>query len=172
LCAAADQTASHHWWKRGHPLYTIMAILGAPLVPLLASLLPYLLPLFLLYILSLSVYRLFLSPIAHIPGPRLAALTSLYEFYYDCILGGQFYVELQRLHKQYGMMTARQLLSHFSVKGNPSHLFGSYRPPWPQRNPHRRPRILRSNLQCNKQARQVCLVLQLRKPDLDIIRHR
>ncbi|GJC82728.1 N-acetyltryptophan 6-hydroxylase ivoC [Colletotrichum liriopes] len=42
----------------------------------------------LLYVVQLGVRRLYFSPISHIPGPRLAALTQYYEFYYDIILGG------------------------------------------------------------------------------------
>jgi hypothetical protein len=48
------------------------------------------------------VWRLFFSPIAQIPGPKLAALTSWYEFYYDVIRGGQFVWHIQELHDQYG----------------------------------------------------------------------
>ncbi|KAK0749537.1 cytochrome P450 CYP542B3 [Schizothecium vesticola] len=47
-------------------------------------------------------WRLHLSPIAHIPGPRLAALTWWYEFYYDIVLGGQYVFKMADLHKQYG----------------------------------------------------------------------
>lgn len=50
----------------------------------------------------LIIRRLYLSPIAHIPGPRLAALTWAYEFYYDVILGGQYTFKILDLHKQHG----------------------------------------------------------------------
>jgi hypothetical protein len=39
--------------------------------------------------------RLWLNPLASIPGPRLAALTGLYEFYYECILGGKYIFRLR-----------------------------------------------------------------------------
>lgn len=55
-----------------------------------------------LYWITLSVKRLYLSPIAHIPGPKLAALTQYYEFYYDIILGGQYTSKIIELHKKYG----------------------------------------------------------------------
>ena len=64
------------------------------------------LPLFagawILYSVLLALYRLRFSPIAHIPGPKLAAVTQFYEFYYDIILGGQFTFKIIQLHRQYG----------------------------------------------------------------------
>jgi hypothetical protein len=49
-----------------------------------------------------AVRRLYLHPLAHIPGPKLAALTWWYEFYYDIIQPGQYVFHIQELHKQYG----------------------------------------------------------------------
>ena len=54
------------------------------------------------YIVGLGVYRLYLSPIRHIPGPKLAALTLWYEFYYDCIVGGKYTFQIQKMHEKYG----------------------------------------------------------------------
>lgn len=51
---------------------------------------------------SLTVYRLFLSPLAVFPGPKLAAATSWYEFYWNIITPGQFTFHLQELHDRYG----------------------------------------------------------------------
>lgn len=48
------------------------------------------------------VYRLYLSPLACIPGPKFAAATILYEFYYDVILGGQYTFKIMELHRRYG----------------------------------------------------------------------
>ena len=56
-----------------------------------------------LYLAWLAVQRLFLSPLAHFPGPRLAALSNWYEFYYDVIQQGQFTAHITQLHEQYGM---------------------------------------------------------------------
>ncbi|KAF4312017.1 hypothetical protein GTA08_BOTSDO12161 [Botryosphaeria dothidea] len=56
----------------------------------------------LLYCLCGAVYRLYLSPLASFPGPRLAALTPWYEYYYDGIKGGQYTFKLKELHQQYG----------------------------------------------------------------------
>ncbi|KAK0633645.1 cytochrome P450 [Immersiella caudata] len=49
-----------------------------------------------------AIWRLCFSPIAHIPGPRLAALTWWYEFYFDIILGGQYVFKMKELHEEYG----------------------------------------------------------------------
>lgn len=49
-----------------------------------------------------ALYRLFFSPIASFPGPRLAALTLWYEFYYDVVKGGQYSWKIEELHKKYG----------------------------------------------------------------------
>lgn len=46
--------------------------------------------------------RLYFHPLSHIPGPRLAALTWWYEFYFDVVQPGQYVFQIQELHKQYG----------------------------------------------------------------------
>ncbi|CAG8956484.1 hypothetical protein HYFRA_00003870 [Hymenoscyphus fraxineus] len=46
--------------------------------------------------------RLYFHPLAHIPGPKLAALTWWYEFYFDGIKGGKYVFKIQELHKKYG----------------------------------------------------------------------
>ena len=55
-----------------------------------------------LYLFCLSFYRVYLSPIAKFPGPKLAAATLWYEFYYDVVLGGQYQFKIKELHKTYG----------------------------------------------------------------------
>lgn len=62
------------------------------------------------YLISLAVYRLYLCPVAKFPGPRLAALTLWYEFYYDVILGGQYVFKIEQLHEQYGTTTSHHSL--------------------------------------------------------------
>ncbi|KAH8703308.1 cytochrome P450 [Talaromyces proteolyticus] len=49
-----------------------------------------------------AVRRLYFHPLAHIPGPKLAALTWWYEFYFDVVQPGQYVFHIQELHKQYG----------------------------------------------------------------------
>ncbi|KAI5920286.1 cytochrome P450 [Camillea tinctor] len=59
---------------------------------------------YILYYLMLITYRLYWSPIAKFPGPKLAAATYWYEAYYDLINngGGQFAFQIKRLHEKYG----------------------------------------------------------------------
>lgn len=49
-----------------------------------------------------SIYRLYFDPLHHIPGPKLAAISHLYEFYYDVIREGMFVWEIERMHQRYG----------------------------------------------------------------------
>ncbi|KAJ5532796.1 benzoate 4-monooxygenase cytochrome P450 [Penicillium frequentans] len=53
-------------------------------------------------LISLLAYRNYFHPLAHIPGPPLAKVTYLYEWYYDLYLGGQFTFQLRALHDKYG----------------------------------------------------------------------
>ncbi len=90
-------------------------LVGDNMIPLLITMLGACL----VYILTLAVHRLFFSPIASIPGPKLAAVSfwyvyypdsfyqatsnsPRYEFYYDVILKGQYTFEIGRMHKLYG----------------------------------------------------------------------
>lgn len=57
---------------------------------------------FLTYLLYLAVYRLYFSPLAKIPGPKLAALTGAYEMYYDLVEKARFPWKIEELHQQYG----------------------------------------------------------------------
>ena len=58
----------------------------------------------LIYVIALGFYRLYLSPLAKFPGPRLAALTQWVEAYYELFKGdgGQFLFEYAKWHEQYG----------------------------------------------------------------------
>ncbi|TIC93610.1 Trichodiene oxygenase [Colletotrichum higginsianum] len=55
-----------------------------------------------LYALAHVVYRLYLSPLRNFPGPKLAAATLWYEFYYDVVRGGQYSFHIAKLHEAYG----------------------------------------------------------------------
>ncbi|KAL2018475.1 hypothetical protein VTK56DRAFT_831 [Thermocarpiscus australiensis] len=54
------------------------------------------------YFAVVALYRLCFHPLAKFPGPKLAALTRLYEGYYDVILDGQYTFKIEQLHKKYG----------------------------------------------------------------------
>jgi hypothetical protein len=56
----------------------------------------------LLYLIGGAVYRLYLSPLAKFPGPKLAALTLWYEFYYDVVKSGMYMAEIAKMHEKYG----------------------------------------------------------------------
>ncbi len=55
------------------------------------------------YGIVLGIYRLYFHPIARFPGPKLAALTRWYEFYYEIVKQGQMTFHIQELHKKYGI---------------------------------------------------------------------
>ncbi|KAF2094144.1 putative benzoate 4-monooxygenase cytochrome P450 [Rhizodiscina lignyota] len=59
-------------------------------------------PVLIVYITCLYTYRLFFHPLAKFPGPKLAAISNWYEFYYDVIQQGDFTRHIQELHKKYG----------------------------------------------------------------------
>jgi cytochrome P450 len=55
------------------------------------------------YWLVIFIYRAYFSPLAKIPGPRLAAATFWYEFYYDVYPNKfQYLWKIKQLHEQYG----------------------------------------------------------------------
>jgi hypothetical protein len=54
------------------------------------------------YLVFRTFYRIYFHPLSRIPGPKLAAATHLYEFYYDIVCGGRFLFQIEKLHKQYG----------------------------------------------------------------------
>lgn len=81
----------------------------------------------LLYLVTGAIYRLYFSPLAKFPGPKLAALTLWYEFYFDVVLRGQFTFKVQELHKKYG--TASFMFSYYVFIMEPSvclSMFGSF----------------------------------------------
>ncbi len=58
---------------------------------------------FVVYSFSVAVHRLYFSKYATFPGPKLAALTYGYMFYYDAIVGeGQYIYKIRDLHEEYG----------------------------------------------------------------------
>ncbi|KAK1723035.1 hypothetical protein CaCOL14_001983 [Colletotrichum acutatum] len=57
---------------------------------------------YLVYITGLIIYRLHFSPIANVPGSKLAGATGWYETYLDVFKGGQFTFQIEEWHRQYG----------------------------------------------------------------------
>ena len=57
-----------------------------------------------LYVLQLAIYRLYFSPLAQFPGPKLPGLTGWYETYYQLVKGGggQYFKKIAEWHRQYG----------------------------------------------------------------------
>ena len=66
-----------------------------------------------LYTLYGLVYRLYLSPLAKFPGPKLAAATRWYEFYYDVVKSNRFSWQVQKMHDQYGKYSPLPLFCRF-----------------------------------------------------------
>ncbi len=55
-----------------------------------------------IYAVTLVLHRLYFSPIANFPGPKLAASTSWYEIYYDVVKKGKYLFEIEEMHNEYG----------------------------------------------------------------------
>lgn len=49
-----------------------------------------------------SIYNVYFHPLSHIPGPRLAAVGSFYEFWYDVIKDGTYLWKIEEMHEKYG----------------------------------------------------------------------
>lgn len=63
-----------------------------------------------IYLSSLIVYRLYLSPVAAFPGPFLARTTHWYEFYYTYIQTGMYYSKVAEFHVKYGESDRSQMI--------------------------------------------------------------
>jgi hypothetical protein len=62
-----------------------------------------------LYVVYGITWRLFWSPLAKFPGPKLAAVTLWYEFYYDVLKNGRYMWEIEKMHEKYGQLRYRLL---------------------------------------------------------------
>lgn len=62
------------------------------------------------YLVYICVYRLFFHPLKHIPGPRLAAISGLYEAFYECFKPGQYHFRVDKMHQRYGTFNGHRVL--------------------------------------------------------------
>ena len=71
---------------------------------------------FLIYALITVIHRLYFSSLAGFPGPKIAAATGWYEFYFDIIKRGKYIYEIEKMHHKYGNQrnTIRATLSNLS----------------------------------------------------------
>ena len=69
----------------------------------------------LLYLISRSIWFLYFSPLSHFPGPRLAAISYVYEFYFDAWQPGNYVWQIGKLHKRFGELAAAQERPTFSA---------------------------------------------------------
>ena len=79
-----------------------MSFLAVVSVSSSSLIVPFLVGVFAAYVVAGVFARLYLSPLANFPGPKLAALTYWPEFYYDLIKGGSFQRQIAQMHEQYG----------------------------------------------------------------------
>jgi hypothetical protein len=63
------------------------------------------------YSIVLGLYRLFFHPLAKFPGPKLAAVSTLYRAYYQVWKDGALLYKSIELHNSYGMLHFLQILS-------------------------------------------------------------
>lgn len=55
-----------------------------------------------IYYLLMAVYRIWFHPLAGFPGPRICAITFVYEIVWDYFYEGTYVYKIEELHDRYG----------------------------------------------------------------------
>jgi len=63
-----------------------------------------------IYLSSLVIYRIYLSPVAAFPGHFLARTTHWYEFYHTYVRTGMYYQKVAESHARHGKLDPRQTI--------------------------------------------------------------
>lgn len=69
---------------------------------MLAFALSYLVLSLTLFVIVRAIYRITLHPLAKVPGPKLAGLSSLYGAYFDFPVTTSYTRQIMKLHDEYG----------------------------------------------------------------------
>ena len=89
-----------------NPLHSSLLSELLPMFPMdISNVLTFLILALAAYTIYGILYRLYFSPVAGFPGPRLAALSFWYEFYYDVVKRGQYTFKIRELHERYGTLS-------------------------------------------------------------------
>ncbi|KAH8890336.1 cytochrome P450 [Thozetella sp. PMI_491] len=88
-----------------------------------ASLVASVVVVYVVYLATVALHRLLFHPLAKFPGPRLAAVTRLYEAYYDLALGGRYTHKIAELHEQYGPIIR---ISPYELHIHDSHYYDKF----------------------------------------------
>lgn len=66
------------------------------------------------------IYRLYFHPLAHFPGPKIAAATYLYEGGWDYFGKGAYIHQIERMHQKYGQWLLPSHRQHTGDSGTAS----------------------------------------------------
>lgn len=66
-------------------------------------------------IVSRCFYNLYLHPLRNIPGPKLAAMSSWPDFYYDIVKDGSYLFQIREMHGKYGKFELSHAIEHLPV---------------------------------------------------------
>lgn len=66
---------------------------------------------FCLYAAIVACYRITFHPLSRFPGPILARVSYIYEFWFDVVHKGEFTRKVAELHKIYGILVQPQAIN-------------------------------------------------------------